>query len=146
MVYTLKGDLEKAKEQNKKSEELGPQPVGGENAVERAQKLIDRDGRLPQHVLSLARAYLESGQEAEAYKLVDELKKMYEENDIGNVAIRLAQAYLYLNDKDQALKWLEKACEKRDPLLVAINTWTSWDPLRQDPKFKSVLLKMGLER
>ena len=146
MVYRLKGDLEKAKEQNKKSEELGPQPVVGENAVERAQKLIDRDGRLPQHVVSLARAYWESGQEAEALKLADELKKMYEENDIGNVAIRLAQIYLNLNDKDQALKWLEKACEKRDPLLLAINTWTSWDPLRQDPRFKSVLLKMGLER
>jgi tetratricopeptide (TPR) repeat protein len=93
----------------------------------------------------LARAYIQSGQEAEAYKLFDELKQMYEESDIGNIALYTTLGYLYLDDKDQALKWFERAYEKRDPLLIAINTWTSLDPIRQDPRFKSILTKMGLE-
>jgi tetratricopeptide (TPR) repeat protein len=124
---------------------LNPIPPTPGSAVERQQKLIDRDGRLPQRLAVLARAYIQSGQEAEAYKLLDELKQMYEESDVGNVALYTTRAYIYLDDKDQALTWLERAYEKRDPLLIAINTWTSLDPIRRDPRFKSILTKMGLE-
>jgi serine/threonine protein kinase/Tfp pilus assembly protein PilF len=144
-AYRLKGDKEKAEEYNKKSAELSPIPPETGSAVERAQKLIERDGRLPQRLSVLGGAYLESGQEAEVYKLIDELKRMYEESDIGNTALYLARTYVYLDDKDQALEWLERAYERRDPLLIAINTWTSWDPIRQDPRFKAILTKMGLE-
>jgi len=145
MIYRLKGDLKKAEEQYKKRDELDPSLPPAESEVERAQKLIDRDGRLPQHLTQLAQAYMQSGQEAEVSKLIDELEQLYKESDIGNIALYTAQAYLYLDDKDQVLKWLERAYERRDPLLIAINTWTSLDPIRQDPRFKSILAKMGLE-
>jgi len=136
--------MEKAEEQYKKRDELNPIPPATGSAVERAQKLIERDGRLPQRLLVLARVYMQSGHEAEAYKLLDELKQMYEESDIGNIALYITRAYLYLDDKDQALEWLERAYKRRDPLLIAINTWTSLDPIRQDPRFQSILEKMGL--
>jgi len=144
-TYWLKSETEKAEEQFKKMDELDPiSPVTG-SAVERAHKMIDRDGRLPQHLLALVRAYLQSGQEAEVFKLFDELKQMYEESEVGNVAHCLMHAYLYIDDKDQALEWLERAYERRDPNLITINTSTSLDPIRQDPRFKSILVKMGLE-
>jgi serine/threonine protein kinase/Tfp pilus assembly protein PilF len=145
MIYRLKGETEKAEEHNKKRDELNPIPPESGSAIERAQKLIERDGRLPQRLFMLAYAYIQSGQEAEAYKPIDELKKMYEESDIGNIALYITRCYLYLDGKDQALKWLEKAYERRDPLLIAINTWISLDPIRQDPRFKAILAKMGLE-
>jgi serine/threonine protein kinase/tetratricopeptide (TPR) repeat protein len=145
ITYRQKGETEKADEHYKKRDELNPVPPTTGSAVERQQKLIDRDGRLPQRLAMLARAYLQSGQETEAYKLLDELKQMYEEHDIGNTALYITRAYVYLDDKDQALEWLEKAYERRDPLLIAINTWISWDPIGQDPRFKSILVKMGLE-
>jgi TolB-like protein len=142
--YRLKGETEKAEEHNKKRDELNPIPPATGSAVERAQKLIERDGRLPQRLLVLARAYIQSGQEGEAYKLLDELKQMYEESDIGT-ALYITRAYLYLDDKDQALEWIEKSYERRDPLLIMINTWTSMDPIRQDPRFQAIQKKMGLE-
>jgi serine/threonine protein kinase/tetratricopeptide (TPR) repeat protein len=145
LVYRLKGETEKAEEQYKKRDELNPVPSVTGSAIERAQKLIERDGKLPQRLLGLSYAYIQSGQEAEAYKLVDELKQMYEESDVGNIALYLARAYVYIDDKDQALEWLERAWERRDPLLIAIHTWPSWDPIRQDPRFKAILTKMGLE-
>jgi serine/threonine protein kinase/Tfp pilus assembly protein PilF len=144
-TFRLKGETEKAEEHNKKSNELDPTPPSTGSAVESAQKLIDRDGRVPLRLGVLARAYIQSGKEAEAYKLMDELKQMYEESDIGNTALYIAWAYIYLDDKDQALEWIERAYERRDPLLIAINTWTSLDPIRKDPRFKSILAKMGLE-
>ena len=136
--------MEKAKEHYKKRDELNPVSPATGSAIERQQKLIDRDGRLPQRLALLARAYFLSGQKAEAYKLLDELEQMYEEHDIGNTALYTARAYLYLDEKDLALDWLERAYERRDPLLVATNTWTYLDPIRNDPRFKSILAKMGL--
>lgn len=144
-TYMLKGETEKAEEQYKKRDEFNPIPPATGSAIERAQKLIERDGRLPQRLFVLGGAYLQSGQEAEAHKLLAELKQMYEESDTGNTALYLTRAYLNLDDKDQALEWLERAYERRDPLLMAINTWRSWDPIRQDPRFKAILTKMGLE-
>lgn len=144
-VYGLKGDVKKAEEQYKKRDELRPPIVSEEDPVERAKRLIDRDGRLPQHLRALSIAYVQSGQEAEASMVLDELERLYEESDIGNIAYYTALAYLYLDDKDQALTWLERAYEKRDPALTAINTSTALDPLRQDSRFKSIQSKMGLE-
>jgi len=144
ITYRLKGETEKAEAHYKKRDELNPVPTVIGSAVERQKKLMDRDGRLPQRLAMLARAFYESGQEAEAYKLLDELKQIYEDSDIGNTALYTARAYLYLGDKDQALVWLERAYERRDPLLIAINTWTSWDPIRQDARSKSILKRMVL--
>ena len=144
-IYRLRGEKEKAEEQFKKRDELEPIPPVTGSAVERAQKLLERDGRLPQRLLVLARAYIQSGQKAEAFKLLDELKQMYEESDVGNVAHYLIRVYLYLDDKDQALDWLERSYKRRDPLLITIKISTSLDPIRQHPRFKSILIKMGLD-
>jgi serine/threonine protein kinase/tetratricopeptide (TPR) repeat protein len=144
-VYNLKGEKEKAEEQYNKSDELDPVPPATGSAVERAQRSIERDGRLPQRLLVLARSYIQSGQKDAAYKLIDELKQMYRESDIGNTALFLAIVYAYLDEKDQVLTWLERAYEKRDPLLIMLNVWTPLEPLRQDPRFKAIQKKMGLE-
>jgi serine/threonine protein kinase/Tfp pilus assembly protein PilF len=145
MIYRLKGDMEKAKEQIKKRDELNPQPVSGENAVERAQKLIDRDGRLPQPLSQLSIAYIQSGQEAKARMILNELERLYKETDIGNAAFFTATVYCYFDNYDQALNWLERSFERRDPFLATINTSISLDPLRKDSRFKAILAKIGLE-
>ena len=53
-------------------------------------------------------------------------------------SLRLAQAI------DEAFQWLEQAVEARDFLLFSIPTFSWWDPLRSDPRFKALLKKMGL--
>ena len=145
LVYRLKGDVEKAEEQFKKRAELLASSVSEEDTIEGAKRLIDIDGRLPQHLAALSRAYIQSGQEAEARKLLNELERLYEEIDIGNIAYYTALVYLNLDDKDQALTWLERAYERRDPTLIVMNTSADLDPLRQESRFKSILAKMGLE-
>ena len=145
-VYRLKGDVEKSQEHMRKSAELNPQPDLSENAIDSAQKLIERDGRLPLHLRGLCIAYIQSGQESEARKILGELKRLYEESDIGNVALSVAIVYRFLEDKDQALIWLERSYDKRDPLLISLNYSSHYyDPLSNDPRFKAILAKMGLE-
>lgn len=92
----------------------------------------------------LARAYIQSGEKAEAHKLIDELKRQYKESDIGNIALDLSYIYIDLGEKDQALEWLERSYEKRDPRLIALNTNQISDPICQDPRFKTIQVKMGL--
>ncbi len=144
-IYRAKGDMEKAEEHIKKADELSSRPVLDENPIERTQKLIDRDGRLPQHLMQLSIAYIQSGQEAEARKLLNELERLYERSDVGNIAYHVALVYLYYDDYDQALRWLEKSFERRDPNLMSLNIYTFVEPLRKDSRFKAILAKMGLE-
>jgi hypothetical protein len=55
-----------------------------------------------------------------------------------------AIVYGALGEKDTAFTWLEKAYEERDPQLTYLKVGPRFDPLRQDPRFKEVLRRIGL--
>ena len=56
----------------------------------------------------------------------------------------VAAIYLALDDKDQAVHWLERSFEARDFTLVFITIDPLFDPLRSDPRFKRIVARMGL--
>jgi tetratricopeptide (TPR) repeat protein len=144
-IYTISGNEEKAEEHIRKGDELISQPDLGENPVERAQRFIKRDGKLPQRLAGLSLAYLQSGKVVEARKFLNELERLYERSDVGNIAFHVARVYSYFGDYDQALRWLAKSFERRDPSLVSISIYIFFKPLRNDPRFKAIQAKMGLE-
>ncbi len=57
----------------------------------------------------------------------------------------LAMVYVGLGDRGQAIKWYEKAVEER-----SVNIWVlpdqRLDPIRSDPRFKSLMRRMGKKR
>ncbi|MCK4817522.1 hypothetical protein KA005_17270, partial [bacterium] len=53
--------------------------------------------------------------------------------------------YHGLGETDNAFKWFEKAYNDRDGNLIYITTPPPFDSLRSDPRFKQLLIKMGLE-
>ena len=55
------------------------------------------------------------------------------------VAIQLAMS----GETDEAMTWLERAYEERDPLLLAAKTDPRMDPLRSDPRFQDLLRRIG---
>ena len=57
---------------------------------------------------------------------------------------RMARIYTELGDKDRAFEWLEKAYEERDSLLVFLNAAPIFDSLRSDPRFASLVERIGL--
>jgi TolB-like protein/Tfp pilus assembly protein PilF len=145
LIYRFSGNEEKADEHYRMSNELIPQTDLGENALDRAKRLIDRDGRLPQRLRQLSVAYIESGKEAEARKVLNELERLYEESGVGNIAYQLARVYRHYDNENQTLIWLERSYEKRDSLLISLNINTYFYPYRENPRFKSIVAKMGLE-
>jgi Tfp pilus assembly protein PilF len=55
----------------------------------------------------------------------------------------IASLYLEAGDTDQALIWLEKGFEARDPSLGYLGL-PSWDSLRSEPRFQYLLRRIGL--
>jgi serine/threonine protein kinase/tetratricopeptide (TPR) repeat protein len=56
----------------------------------------------------------------------------------------IAQLYADLGDKDQAFRWLNTACQERDPWLLNLKTDFVLDPIRSDPRFADLVQKVGL--
>ncbi len=56
----------------------------------------------------------------------------------------IAGFYARLDRKDEALMWLEKGYEERDFRMTLISVAFEFDSLRDDPKFKELLRRMGL--
>jgi hypothetical protein len=48
-------------------------------------------------------------------------------------------------DKDKAFAWLEKSCEDRSEHLLYLKAEPLVDPLRDDPRFGSLVKRVGLE-
>jgi eukaryotic-like serine/threonine-protein kinase len=56
----------------------------------------------------------------------------------------VAEDYMYLGEKEQALAWLEKALDDRDDYLTFLGVEPILTPLRDDPRFKDLLRRVGL--
>ena len=55
----------------------------------------------------------------------------------------IAGLYVSAGEKDRALDWLEKAYQERAPQMVYLNVEPTWDSLRDDPRFQSLLRRMN---
>jgi len=63
----------------------------------------------------------------------------------------LAEAYAILGDKDRAFHWLDQAYEHREMVsgddgVFYLSAEPMYDPLRSDPRFKTLLRRVGLTR
>jgi hypothetical protein len=55
----------------------------------------------------------------------------------------LALSFTFAGEPNQALYWLERAFEERDPNLPYLKVWPEWDPLRSDPRFQDSVRRMN---
>jgi hypothetical protein len=91
---------------------------------------------------NLAYAYAVSGSRNEAVKILNDLKNR-SRNGFSN-APEIALVYVGLDQKDQAISWLEKAIEERFSPWVLMRP--AFDPMRSDPRFQNLLHRIGLNR
>ncbi len=91
----------------------------------------------------LAHAYALSGRRSEAQKLLDELKTTSDQGY--ELRYYIAVIYVGLGEKDQAFAWLEGAYNERDEMLGVLKVDPMLDSLRADPRFTSLLERVGLD-
>jgi TolB-like protein/DNA-binding winged helix-turn-helix (wHTH) protein/Flp pilus assembly protein TadD len=88
----------------------------------------------------LAYAYAVSGRKTEARKILNELKQQMKQRHVS--PFNIAEIHTGLGEKDRAFEWLEKAYEERDEDLIWFRD-PILDPLRDDPRFHSLLRRMN---
>jgi tetratricopeptide (TPR) repeat protein len=106
------------------------------------QKAIELSPGSTAFAANLAYAYAVSGMTVEAVKILDDLKNR-SPHTFSN-APEIALIYAGLDEKDQAMAWLEKAYAERFNPEVLMRP--CFDPLRSDPRFQDLLHRIGLSR
>jgi TolB-like protein/Tfp pilus assembly protein PilF len=143
-LYDLMGLEDKAEEVREKRKELRPPSKEGRNPIEVAEENIRNYGRNPQFLYDLGYCYAQSGNVTEAKKIIGELKDLYDLNRVNSTAWYIAAIYNIRGRKDEALDWLEKSCENGDFELMEIVTDDWMESVRSDPRFRTILVKLGL--
>lgn len=85
----------------------------------------------------------QQGKRTEALRMIGKLKEFNKGPKVR--PMEFALLYATLNEKEETLRWLEKAREAGSPVLQNANTWHVYDFLRDDPRFKAWLVKAGFE-
>ena len=55
----------------------------------------------------------------------------------------IAMVYTYLDDKEHALEWLEKAYDIHDPKLIMLKSPVFWKNVENEPRFKDIKRRVG---
>ena len=100
-------------------------------------------GSEPYTLGHLGHAYARAGQRAAAEQSIAQLQRTVRQTGIGRYEIALV--YVGLDDKDHAFQWLEDAYREHDVGLVYLKVDPCLDPLRADPRFESLLRRVGLQ-
>jgi TolB-like protein/DNA-binding winged helix-turn-helix (wHTH) protein/Flp pilus assembly protein TadD len=106
-------------------------------AIAEFQKAIELSGGSISARANLAYAYALSNKRNKAVKILNDLKTRSTRN-----ASEIALMYVGLGEKDQAMTWLEKAYDEHFNPSILVRP--AFDPLRSDPRFQSLVHRIGL--
>jgi len=112
-----------------------------EKAITLHERAIELSDRAPLYVSALGYAYGLAGSNSDALVILDELI----EREAEGLAepFHVAMVNIGLGNKEQAIDWLEKAFEARSSHMLYIKQGAQFDSLRDDPRFISLIERMG---
>jgi eukaryotic-like serine/threonine-protein kinase len=119
-------------------EQKGTYPV----AIAEMRKALDLSEGDTNELAALGHAYAVSHQDAEAKKILDQLKERSQQTYVQPSLIALI--HVGLGDKNQAFDWLQKAYEDRSAGLLYLKVDPAFDSVRSDPRFVDLLHRVGL--
>ena len=105
---------------------------------EHAVELSKRESNI---LTDLGYVYAVTGRRAEAIAIVKELEQMYARKE--SLGRYVAAVYAGLGEKDKAFEWLEKDFQTREDS-APIRWEIPYESLRDDPRFRDLLKRMGL--
>jgi tetratricopeptide (TPR) repeat protein len=131
-------DWATAEREYKRAIELNPNYATTHHWFEKAEQLV------PSLEIESQIAYVQalSGNKRAAQKTLNELTERSNHSYVSDY--HLAVISLALDDKDQALHWLEKACDKHGVGMGTLKVDPMIDSLRSDPRFTDLMRRVGL--
>jgi serine/threonine-protein kinase len=122
-------------------------------------RTLQQLGRHDEAILSFERAHRDAGMSLEDSPMLAHaraaagdhaaaravLPRIIEGWNRGNVSpYSVANIHIALGDRDEAFAWLERALEDRDRMMTTLRVHPRLDPLRSDPRFADLLVRMNL--
>jgi adenylate cyclase len=95
---------------------------------------------LPWYISSLGYACAAKGDRAKAEQILQDLEELSKQRYVSPA--NRAAVYLGLGEKEEALDWLEKAYEDRDPIFWWIDGDQLYDSVRNEPRFQALVQKI----
>ena len=152
-MYVLANRYDEAENILKKAEQLKPDDSFVPRSLcimnfrrgnyEKALDIVHNYSELPdfseEELFISGPIYSRLGDREKAEQMIEIMKKL---NPVPTYYV--AWTYLGLGEIDRTFEWLEKGYQERDTILPYINSFTEWDSIRSDPRFKALLKKMGL--
>jgi TolB-like protein/Tfp pilus assembly protein PilF len=154
--YLRIGDLESAYAQSVKAIDLDPNFAGAHRnlslvylkqtrnaeALAAAQKAVELSKRTGINLSTLGYVYGQTNRRNEALSLIKELEEKYSRGEANGHHI--AAVFAGLGDKEKTFAWLEKDFQNRRSTLVAWMDYTTFDPVRDDPRMADLRRRMNL--
>jgi len=111
------------------------------DAISEIQKAVRLSRSSSAMLATLAHAYAVTGKPQEARKILRDLRARSRRSYVSPTSI--AVIFVGLSDKENALEWLEKACQQRDPGLHTLKVHPIFDSLRSEPRFQDLVRRMN---
>ena len=91
---------------------------------------------------ALTQGYAQSGYRRAMRRAADLLAARARKTYV--LSFDVASLYAIAGENDQALEWLEKGLEDRNPIMPYVDAYVEFAPLRSDPRFQDLLRRIGL--
>jgi TolB-like protein/Tfp pilus assembly protein PilF len=113
-----------------------------QDAIPYLEKAVAVSNRNPGVVGVLIRAYAQAGRRTDALRLLSELQERAKKGYVPAGAF--VNAYLGLDEKEEAFAALEQAYKEQSNILQFLKVHPYFDPLRSDPRFADLVRRVGL--
>ena len=111
-------------------------------AIADLEKTAALTHRSPGSLELLATAHARAGHRAQALRLLKELQQGQKAGYVQ--ATSFINPNLALGNYDEAFVWFERAYQRREGILQWIKVHPFFDPVRDDPRFKDLVRRVGL--
>jgi adenylate cyclase len=113
-------------------------------AIEQVEEGVKLSKESTVSLATLAQAYASAGRTEDAKKILEKLLARSTRQYVPSYWIALV--FTSLGNKDEAMKYLERAYHERSSWLVWANVEPRFDSLREDPRFISLLSRIGFRQ
>jgi TolB-like protein/tetratricopeptide (TPR) repeat protein len=111
-------------------------------AIAEVEKAYELSGGEPHDAALLGYTYAVTGRRADAQALLERLQVQSRQQYVSYYYI--AEIFTGLGDADQAFKWLNKACDQREGLLLYLKVYPIFDGLRADLRYKELVQRSAI--
>ncbi len=115
-----------------------------EKAIAHIEETVRLGGKFRDAAAGLAYAKAQAGLTQEAHVVLRDLLEVKASKDQYVSSRAIAAVYAGLGDSGLALDWLERAYQERAAWLSFLKVEPIWDPIRDEPRFREIVAKIGL--